>query len=1086
MPSTLARHDVQASPWSARILPMFAALLLLLAAACGSGGGGTAPAAAPKIQSFSPASGSAGTTLVTLKGTGLTGVTAVRFGTVAAETARGDGDGQVIVPVPAGAVSGAITVVTPAGSHTSSDTFTIVPSPVPPPAVTGFEPAQGWPGQAVVVSGTALAGASQVSFGGVAAVDFWHLDDTHVHVVVPEGAVTGPVAVWTPAGSGASQAGFTVLPRPVPAAVPPVVTAFTPGQGAPGTRIEVAGNHLDTATQVDFGGVAGVDLEVRNDHLLAVTVPRHAVTGPLTVATSGGAGASASDFTVLAAPALGVTGMDPIAGPVGTQVTLTGTGLAGATGVAFGGVAAADLQVLDDTTVTAVVPAGAVTGPVSVRVAAGLHLSPMDFTVTGDAGAAAALPTLSGAEPDHGAPGTRVTLTGTGILAVDQVDFGGVAAPEFRVLGDTTLVVVVPDLAVTGPVTVVTRAGMAALALFTVDPVLPPPVVGSVSPAQGAPGTVVTISGSGFVPLDTQVLFGGFMADLPDVSPDGTTLTAVVPATGLSGPVMVVAPGGNAVSGAVFTVLPAPGPAVTGVSASRARPGDRVSFTGTNLDQVVGVAFSGANGQVVSHDLLERLPGKVTLAVPDGVATGPWSLLTHGGPVAIPGSGLSVLPALPVILDITPLQGVPGTEVTITGRHLLDVQEVAFAGTALDRGRFSVDSDTQVRVRIPDAGLPGQQGVIQVSTSAGTAATLSSFTFLPSRIGTLGQDLVRTGNAAGSLTLLDFPALRRAAPYNLELPQAPVFHPIDPAVNPDCILNLKLGGEFYPAIPPEIRTEIERRPIDRANVDILVVSQHRIDDPLQYQFKPQYWAFQDAPCADGADSTGNAVVGLFEAPGGAAFDVTRFSSFVPNSDVMFFQRFGLTLESGSNRMVATGPVMTLNGLAGEASCAFWTLTVFPGKDKAVRAAATLHLLLDDDDQGLLAGASADPALTSTALVFRNLSDGGFGPVASLAYLARPVAARADRSPVLDLSDPEHPVDTHTDEIRLWGDMFLGVEQVFVNDDLTSLSPDSFMVYSGSRMRVLVPRSLTGVLKVQTPLGQSDDIPLPPAGEILKP
>ena len=51
------------------------------------------------------------------------------------------------------------------------------------------------------------------------------------------------------------------------------------------------------------------------------------------------------------------------------------------------------------------------------------------------------------------------------------------------------------------------------------------------------------ITGSGFVPLDTQVLFGGFMADPPDVSSDGTTLTAVVPATGLSGLVMVVAPG---------------------------------------------------------------------------------------------------------------------------------------------------------------------------------------------------------------------------------------------------------------------------------------------------------------------------------------------------------------------------------------------------------------------------------------------------------------------------------------------------------------------------------------------------------------
>ena len=94
-----------------------------------------------------------------------------------------------------------------------------------------------------------------------------------------------------------------------------------------------------------------------------------------------------------------------------------------------------------------------------------------------------------------------------------------------------------------------------------------------------------------------------------------------------------------------------------------------------------------------------------------------------------------------------------------------------------------------------------------------------------------------------------------------------------------------------------------------------------------------------------------------------------------------------------------------------------------------------------------------------------------------------MVARAERSPLLDLSDPEHPVDTHTDEITLWGDMLLGVQQVFVNNELTPLSPDSFMVDSGSRMRLLVPRGLTGFLKVQTALGQSDDIPLPPAGEV---
>jgi hypothetical protein len=57
---------------------------------------------------------------------------------------------------------------------------------------------------------------------------------------------------------------------------------------------------------------------------------------------------------------LTITGVSPNTGPAGggTEVTITGTGFTGATGVMFGGVAGADFTVVDDSTITVTTPAG--------------------------------------------------------------------------------------------------------------------------------------------------------------------------------------------------------------------------------------------------------------------------------------------------------------------------------------------------------------------------------------------------------------------------------------------------------------------------------------------------------------------------------------------------------------------------------------------------------------------------------------------------------------------------------------------------------------------------------------------------------
>jgi uncharacterized repeat protein (TIGR03803 family) len=80
----------------------------------------------PKITSFSPPSGSAGT-LVTINGSGLIQATAVKFGTVLATTFTVVSDSEVTADVPSGLAPGTVTIsiTTPGGMANSPTKFTV-------------------------------------------------------------------------------------------------------------------------------------------------------------------------------------------------------------------------------------------------------------------------------------------------------------------------------------------------------------------------------------------------------------------------------------------------------------------------------------------------------------------------------------------------------------------------------------------------------------------------------------------------------------------------------------------------------------------------------------------------------------------------------------------------------------------------------------------------------------------------------------------------------------------------------------------------------------------------------------------------
>jgi hypothetical protein len=171
-------------------------------------------AASPTITSFTPTAGPVGC-MVTITGTGFTSpdVNTVTFGAdtgipVDQTTVIVDSSTQVRAAVPAGALTGKLTVTSNVESAQSVGTFTVGGS-CASPTITSFTPTFGPVGTSVTITGTNLTGATSVKFNGTTAT-ITSNTATQIVTTVPAGATSGKITVTTPGGTATSATNFTV------------------------------------------------------------------------------------------------------------------------------------------------------------------------------------------------------------------------------------------------------------------------------------------------------------------------------------------------------------------------------------------------------------------------------------------------------------------------------------------------------------------------------------------------------------------------------------------------------------------------------------------------------------------------------------------------------------------------------------------------------------------------------------------------------------------------------------------------------------------------------------------------------------
>lgn len=237
--------------------------------------------------------------------------------------------------------------------------------------------------------------------------------------------------------------------------------------------------------------------------------------------------------------------IDMVASPTITSVTpdaanklkfkITGTNFSTTQAVFIAGAAPESFTMVSDTEVDVVIKNITLSGVLRINTTGGTATT--SFTHV-------AVPIITSIGPSDGAAGTTVTITGDGFLGATGVSFGGVAAQSFTVVNNATIQATIGSNGASGPVAVTTPAATVSGKHFQFYPV---PTITSFTPEHGASGTVVTVTGTGFLNASkvrvgttevlfaltdsTKILFKATVSGVIQITAGGGTVTSNIPFT---------------------------------------------------------------------------------------------------------------------------------------------------------------------------------------------------------------------------------------------------------------------------------------------------------------------------------------------------------------------------------------------------------------------------------------------------------------------------------------------------------------------------------------------------------------------------
>jgi hypothetical protein len=596
--------------------------------------------------------------------------------------------------------------------------------------------------------------------------------------------------------------------------VAPVIYAIDPSHGSAsgGTNFTLFGSGFSGTTDVQVGSTHLVACSptsptacyvLGGDENIYVTTPPGSV-GPATVkVTTQTLPAATTTFTYDPSVRPVVDAVSPNSGPANqpTQTWITGKGLSGATGVTVGGQAAGFFAPYGTESVLQVnVPpySGTATPPVVADVvvtsAAGSSAITAYDHFTYTAAVPPPLPTVSAVSPNGGpiGGGTPVYISGHAFFNATVVTFGTspLARANWQIISDNLIAATSPAAAAASTVHVVVTnptgpSAQTANDQFTYSASPPPPpiapYVNALNPNQGSTvgGDFMTIIGGHFTGA-TQVTF----ATAPP-TPVGTchaglgpcflimddshiNVSNTPPGTGTVD-VTVTGPNGTSATGNadLFTFVTPGLPTVDAVTPNEGPTfgGGGLQLFGSNLSSVDivkigtitvpyctgppgpgGCFNTGGNNSLFVSGIPAVAPQDVRVHITVHNVTG------NSAATAADQYHYYVQPA-PVVTAVNPSHGpsVGGTQVYITGQHMLGANQVNFGQTPVQFFNFGFASDTLVFVMSPPGTASLTPIDVTVANPSGTSAMTAAdhFTYDVSPPPAVSAVSPSTGQTAG-------------------------------------------------------------------------------------------------------------------------------------------------------------------------------------------------------------------------------------------------------------------------------------------------------------------------------------------------
>lgn len=253
-----------------------------------------------------------------------------------------------------------------------------------------------------------------------------------------------------------------------------------------------------------------------------------------------------------------------------------------------------------------------------------------------------------------------------------------------------------------------------------------PVTITSIS-GEGKPGTNITITGENINWIETITFPEEIVvAKEQFVSQSSTELVVTVPLEAQTGFLIFATGGTKPLTFGSEEALTVTLPEITSLTPAAVRHTEEVTVTGTNLDLVTSIVFTG-DAEV--SEFVSQSETEIKLIVPATAKKGKLTLKQASPVTVTSGPDLTII--LPAGTSVSPTPAVPGQDaITITGTDLELVKTIILPGAGvIEATAFTSHTATEIKLAVPETAT---QGAIEYVTIHGYQGPLGVVLKLPS------------------------------------------------------------------------------------------------------------------------------------------------------------------------------------------------------------------------------------------------------------------------------------------------------------------------------------------------------------------